>query len=753
MRFLPLFILSLTFIALPVCAVGAGDTQAEGTVQFNRDILPILSNHCFACHGPDANERQGGLRLDIPDAALAGGDSGEAAWVPGDATASSLFNRVSTTDEDERMPPPDFDKQLSPQHISLLKQWIDEGAPYREHWAYVAPVRPALPKIASKTKWPRNAIDAFVLAPLEQKGKHPSPAADRRTLIRRLSFDLIGLPPTIAEVEAFVNDSREDAYQQLVERLLASPHYGERMAQDWLDAARYADTTGFAADSPRTGWLFRDWVIDAINANMPFDQFTIEQLAGDMLPEPTEKQKIATGFHRLSMQALGDNPRKEEFRIKGIVDRLDTTGRVWLGLTLSCAECHAHKYDPISQKEYYQLFAIFNNVPHLGEKMNIHGPRMEVTRTVDGKEQKVAAQIMEEMATPRETFVHVRGDYLNHGEQVAAAVPDFLPSLPEGAKANRLAFARWLVSPEHPLTARVTVNRIWRHYFGTGLVRTVDDFGVQGEHPSHPKLLDWLAVEFIESGWNTKHIHRLIVSSATYRQTSRATPEDYAADAANRRLARGPRVRLPAEQIRDNALAIGGLLERRLGGPSVYPLQPEGLFEEKGLLQYHPKWETSAAPDRYRRGLYVYWKRMNLYPSLAAFGAPTRERCRVDRAKTNTPLQALVLLNDPVYQEAAAAFADQILVHGDDAAKRITYAYQRALSRAPNEDELRRATEFITELSEHFQNNTRAALDVTEDYPPRERAFPSDGKGRVLRAPWVVFASTLLNLDETITKE
>ena len=477
-----------------------------------------------------------------------------------------------------------------------------------EHWAFLPP-RILEPPVVRDSTWVRNGIDRFVLARIESEGIAPSPEASRSTLVRRLSLDLTGLPPTPDQALGFLNDDSPEGYSRLVERLLASPHFGERQAQDWFDLARFADTSGYAADRTRNVWPYRDWVIAAFNENIPFDRFSIDQLAGDLLPGATPEQRVASAFHRHAMQAKGNNPRKEEFRIKGIVDRLEATGRTWLGLTLECAECHDHKHDPISQREYYELFAIFNNVPHLGAGYGVHGPLMKYTPPAVGLAKAaptIEVPVMDELPQPRETHLLVRGDFKNKGERVTAGTPKILPPLKaKGSEPpNRLDFARWLFSADQPLTARVAVNRIWRHHFGEGLVRTVADFGRYGDRPSHPELLDWLAMRFVESGWDVKAMHRLIVSSATYRQASRRLPDAELVDPQNRLLAWFPRVRLPAEQIRDGALAAAGQLSTRIGGPSVFPVQPAGLYEERG--QDLPgnsnfKWVDSTGEGRFRR--------------------------------------------------------------------------------------------------------------------------------------------------------
>jgi len=814
-----------------------------------------------------------------------------------------------------------------------------------EHWAFLPPKK-TVPPVVQDSGWVRNGIDRFILARLESKGIVPSSSASRSTLVRRLSLDLTGLPPTPEQALASVDDDLPGAYLRLVERLVASPHFGERQAQDWFDLARFADTSGYAADRTRYVWPYRDWVIAAFNDNLPFDRFSIDQLAGDLIPGATAEQRVASAFHRHAMQAKGNNPRKEEFRIKGIVDRLEATGRTWLGLTLECAECHDHKHDPISQHEYYEMFAIFNNVPHLGTGYGVHGPLMKYTpsaarlererlaerlaklreelplgqvlregligewqeatqvedagqysltgnltitaeiqtnapigdivskydwkagergfvfgvggegdenaepgklfawfsseaatfegvvaygsqrvddgrihhvavvfesgravrffvngiedtavriegsipkkiaknvrglavgagfensakatafrfdgslsnvrlydrvitnpmgidlsnpivseyRRLSGRLAKVApafdVPVMDELSEPRETHLLVRGDFKNKGERVAAGVPKILPPLrlSDGRSPDRLDFARWLFSADQPLTARVAVNRIWRHHFGEGLVRTVADFGRYGDRPTHPELLDWLAVRFVESGWDVKAMHRLIVSSATYRQASRRRPDVETIDPQNRLLACFPRVRLPAEQIRDGALAAAGQLSAHIGGPSVFPIQPSGLYEERG--QDLPgnsnfKWVNSTGEGRVRRSVYTYWKRMMLHPVMSTFDAPTRQVCVAKRTVTNTPQQALVGLNEPGMHAAAQGLAKRLAKRTSDSAK-VQQAFWICFSRPPDVLEQAQCLEFVKQ----------------------QRLAKRD--------EWTALAAVLLNLDERLTRE
>jgi hypothetical protein len=731
--------------------------EGEERIVFDRDIAPILATHCYSCHGPDSAEQESDLRLDQLDDSIVRSDPEVTVINPGSVQRSALFLRISSDDPEIRMPPVSDSPKLPKTHIETIHTWIEQGARHSRHWAFVAPQRPALPTV-DDVAWPESPIDHFILRKLESERLAPSPTADRYALIRRVSLDLTGVPPTSPEIEGFLSDETPGNWDRLIDRLLGSPRYGECMSLPWLDAARYADTTGHAADKPRTMWLFRDWVIDALNSDMPFDQFTVEQLAGDMLPNATEQQRIATGFHRNSIQALGNNPRKEEFRVKGIIDRLETTGKTWLGLTVACAECHDHKYDPVSQREYYELFAIFNNVPHVGERFEVHGPQIQVlpadTRawiarlrqelselgggvpegSASGDERRralmsrieelesctVTAQVMDELEEPRDTFIHIRGNFENRGERVRPAIPIVTSGrLPVDQPVNRLTFARSIVARTNPLTARVTVNRIWKHHFGNGLTNTVDDFGVRGEYPSHPALLDWLAVEFMESGWDVKHIHRLIVSSATYQQSSDSNARLNRLDSQNRLLARGPRLRLHAEQVRDVALFASGMVTNQIGGPSVYPPQPPttGQFRDGTAGQ----WVNSSGAEQYRRSIYTFWQRMSPYPSMVLFDAPSRERCTVNRPATNTPLQALATLNDPHFVDLARHFGRRIRRAAGSDTDRIRLAFLTSLSRPP-------------ELGE---------LD----------AFVRMVEGSTEDAIWFRVAQVLLNLDEALTKE
>jgi len=983
-------------------------------VDFDRDIRPILADNCFACHGPDEAKRKAKLRLDVR-AGLAD------AVRPGNPAASELIRRISSDDEAELMPPPKSGKKLSAAQRNMLRRWVEQGADWSEHWAYVKPVRPQLPTV-SNVRWVRNPIDHFVLARLEREGLKPSPDADRVTLLRRLTLDLTGLPPSPAEVSAFVADTSPDAYERQVDRLLASPHFGERMALDWLDAARYADTHGYHIDSGRDMTRWRDWVINAFNRNMPFDRFTIEQIAGDLLPAATVDQKIASGFHRNHMINYEGGAIPAEYHAAYVMDRVNTTGTVWLGLTAGCAQCHDHKYDPLTQKEYYQLFAFFNNVPEQGldgrngnaapllrfptaeqdrrlrqlhtevarlearlntadaeldaaqaqwestlkrrelpnwvvlnagsvrspngvtfearsdgsvvasgpnpardtfeitvnqalsdvtglrlealtdpslggatgratngnfvltefeaeaggrkiklaaaeadysqtsfevaraiddnpvtgwavdghsRKENrsalfipvepitasvlivrlrfesefaahaigrfrlstttIRDPKLDVAlpgevakalsreprtpadlRTVrdyfrrsvstegrrlhaelrkhraerDGLIEKVpSAMVMEDLPKPRDSHLLTRGQYDQPGTKVVAATPAWLPALPADAPANRLGLARWLASAENPLTARVIVNRYWQMYFGTGLVKTAEDFGSQGERPSHPELLDWLADEFVRSGWDVKAMQRLIVTSATYRQASVVTPPLFARDPDNRFLARQSRLRLPAEFIRDQALAAAGLLNRDIGGASVSPYNPSGLWEELSFRTDNNEFSAqsfkqSHGRDLYRRGMYTFWKRTSPPASLALFDAPDRETCTVRRARTNTPLQALALLNDPTYVEASRKLAERVIRGAATDPDRIELAVRLVVARPPTDRESAILLRLLWAQRDVWRRDAKRAerfLRVGESaHPPSVPALEL--------ASWSAVAGVILNLDEAVTR-
>jgi len=1021
------------WIPLVVAAFFAADGKAA-SISYNRDIRPLLSDRCFYCHGPDPEHRKAKLRLDTAEGATRD-LGGYQAIEPGKAAASELVSRIFADDADDLMPPPDSDKHLSASERELLRKWIDEGAKYEAHWSFEAPQRAVLPKVKN-TAWIQQPIDAFVLRLLESKGLKPAPAASKETLIRRVSLDLTGLPPTPREVDAFLRDRSEQAYEKVVDRLLKSDRYGERMALVWLNAARYADTHGYQVDAEREMWIWRDWVIDAYNRNQPFDKFTVEQIAGDMLPDASISQQIASGFNRNHRINGEGGVIPEEYRTEYVIDRLETTGTVWLGLTVGCARCHTHKFDPITHKDFYSLYSFFNNVPENGRdgrkgnavpKISVPIPTMQpkvaaaekrvadlkkklaadtpafladlkkwitrsakdlaagtlgpmwnpakadeitatggakfetledgsyvatganpanptytislkpgertvtgirletlthknmtrgglsrsvngnfvltefevlahrpdmneprelklasatagysqskypVSNAIDGKattgwailgrkkvadspavftlveplstdadttltvrlrhdmkykqhaigrfrisltssakpalegkeglpadiltalsaaedqrtpkqrktltdyyrdlspsynpmrKQLAAAQkslgqirkqatttvmVMSEMEETRPAFLLNRGQYDQPGEEVFPAIPVSLGKLPDGAPTNRLGFAQWLVDPANPLPARVTINRYWQMYFGIGLVKTVDDFGAQGEYPSHPQLLDWLATEFVRTGWDVKAMQKLIVTSATYRQSAAASAKLHSSDPDNRLLARGPRFRLDGPAIRDQALAISGLLREQLGGPSVKPYQPAGLWEEVAGNKSR-RYTQGKGDDLYRRSMYSFWKRAVAPPSMIIFDAGGRERCDVGRRETNTPLQALATLNDVQFVEAARFLGQRMIREGGDSpADRLIHGWRLALARQPDKLELSTLKSSYEKHLAHFKTNPDAAkklITVGEN--------ESDIKDPVELAAYATVANVILNLDETITRE
>jgi hypothetical protein len=797
--------------------VGQRPVRTE-QVEYNRDIRPILSRSCFPCHGFDAQQREAGLRLDVSEEACRPTASGVTPIMPGKPELSEVVARICSEDASTVMPPREVKKDLSPRETRLIKQWILEGAAYQPIWSLIPPRRQGVPAIRQTNRgWPRNAIDYFIDARLEQAELLPAAEADRPALIRRLSFDLTGLPPTLDEVDAFLSDTAPDAYEQLVDRLLASPHFGERMAVMWLDAARFADTHGYHLDAGRDMTIWRKWVIDAFNRNLPFDRFTVEQLAGDLLPEATVEHKIASGFNRNHMINFEGGAIGEEYRTAYVADRVNTVSTVWLGLTMGCCQCHDHKFDPFTQHDYYRLFAFFNNldekgidgevgncepllrfptppqqikltelttaiaaikqqiVPQPAKRKKARTARLE--KQLADLEQELAdlqdkipsAMIMAEMDRPRDTFVLVRGQYDQLGEKVTAAVPAALPPLPANPPPNRLGLAQWLVDPSHPLVARVTVNRLWQMLFGNGLVKSSEDFGSQGDLPSHPDLLDWLAIEFVEpspaplgtassSKWNIKAMVRLMVTSATYRQTSALTSKRRDRDPENRLYSHLSRTRLPAEFIRDQALAVSGLLQHRIGGPSVSPYQPAGLWEELNSLEKmgsrEQKWsrrfyQQSHGPDLYRRGMYTIWKRTAPAPSMSAFDAPDRENCAVRRANSNTPLQALVLLNDPTYVEAARKLAERVLAEApNDLNDRLAYLFRLTLCRPPSKAECAVLEATLEDQLGRFRNRPSAARELLQV----GESSRNEQLDLVEHAAWTNLASVVLNLDEAITR-
>lgn len=739
-------------------SVHAAEPPRSAQIQFNRDVRPILSENCFACHGFDPKHREGGLRLDNFEGATEDRD-GARGIVPGDLAKSDAWQRIISDDKDELMPPPKSHKPpLSAKQREILKTWISQGAKYERHWSFEPPKRHAAPEVAGVT----HPVDRFIQARLAEEGLKPSPTAEPATLLRRVTLDLTGLPPSPAEADAFLKAHAADpekAYRELVDRLLASQHYGERWGRWWLDQARYADSNGYSIDAPRQIWKYRDWVIGALNRDMPFDQFTIEQFAGDLLPKATEGQVIATGFHRNTQINQEGGIDKEQFRIDSVFDRVATTGTVWLGLSIGCAQCHDHKFDPIEQKEYYRMFAFLNNQdeptlkvidpsvdvkgmtaefneitakletlvknrydevttwekemsPEFRKKQAfavrkvmekavakrtladnlvlfaIIAPPSDELRILSDRykeldtllKQGTTTLVMKELPKPRKTTVFIKGDFTRPADEVTPGTPKVLHSLQASSmQPNRLDLAKWLISPENPLTARVIANRLWQQYFGRGIVETENDFGMQGTVPSHPELLDWLATEFMARKWSLKEMHRLIVTSHTYRQNSGDTPVLREKDPSNVLLGRQSRLRLDAEVVRDVCLTASGLLSPKVGGPPVYPPIPDGVM---GQGQVKRVWSVSKGADRYRRGLYTFVYRGSPPPSLTVFDAPEGFSTCTRRIRSNTPLQALTLLNDGGFFEFAMALEKIIRQDG------LETAFRRCTTRAPQADEL-----------------------------------------------------------------
>ena len=810
------FVTGSVLVAAPLLAQQA--TVSDGT-----EVQPVLKANCQPCHNEKL--RSSGLALTTKDAILTGGNRGPAIK-PGNPDESLLVRAIEQSG-DLKMPP---GRKLQPDDIATIRRWVALGAawpkedasasrPKGSDWWAFQPVKRVNPPPVKDAAWVRNPIDQFVLARLEKENLQPSPEASKETLLRRVSLDLTGLVPSPREIRDFLADTSPDAYERVVDRLLASPHYGERWGRHWLDVARYADSDGYTIDAPRQVWKYRDWVINALNRDMPFDQFAIEQIAGDMLPNPTVDQLIATGFHRNTASNYEGGIDFEQYRVEAVVDRVSTTGAAFLGLTLGCARCHDHKFDPISQKEFYQLFAYFNNVDEItseDERYDFNRPILEVPapeeiarrkafdaqwlalsrelityvrelaarprksgdedpskdpgliervqnlRDLRRREPKVTTTlVMRELPRPRESYVQLGGDFTRKGVSVQPAVPAVLPQLPESAK-TRLDLAKWLVDSQNPLTSRVTVNRMWQACFGKGIVETENDFGKQGSSPSHPELLDWLASEFIREKWSQKAIHRLIVTSATYRQSSKRRPEIEAVDPYNKMLARQNRLRLEAEIIRDSALTASGLLTDTVGGPSVYPPIPDGAMS---VTQVSGTWPTAIGPDRYRRGLYTFFRRSAAYPGLVVFDAPDATSACTRRTRSNTPLQALTTLNDETFTEFAEGLAARVLKEAPpDNEQRIRYACMLALSRQPRPDEEKRLERFLVQQEDEYKTKPARATELIYkggkfgpdgnplNPPPPKLAdmLPAD---LPLEAAWTGVARVLLNLDDFLTRE
>lgn len=736
-----------------MAGVGLAAEPVPPAVDFQREIRPILSDKCFYCHGPDEQHRKADLRLDSREGLFQRlGDQPVVA--AGQPASSQLWLRISHADPDQMMPPRDAGKALSAKERELIRRWIEEGAQWKEHWAYTTPVRPVIPEVTGDTAASfaaQSDLDRLVQARWRQSGLQSAGPADPRTLLRRLSFDLTGLPPTRTDVAAFVVESAENpeaAYMAAVERMLASPHYGERMALGWLDAVRYADTVGYHGDQEHQISPYRDYVIASFNDNLRFDQFTREQLAGDLLPQPTVEQRIATGYNRLLQTSHEGGVQQKEYLLKYASDRVRNLGSVWLGATLQCCECHDHKFDPLPQRDFYRLAAFFSDIDDLqsfksgNDNPAKREPELEVTTRLSPTEKR--RTLITVAMEPRPVRVLGRGDWMDEtGEIVLPGVPAVFKQLTVDRRANRLDLANWLTSPDNPTTARVFVNRLWKQFFGKGLAGRLDDFGAQGEAPVNPELLDWLAVEFVESGWDIKHMVRLMVLSQTYRQSS----VGISADTENRLLARQSRWRLEAELIRDNALSVSGLLNLQIGGRSARPYQPAGYFQ---FLNF-PKRDYVAdiGPEQYRRGVYTHWQRAYLHPMLKAFDAPSREECTCERPQSIAPQAALVLLNDPTFIEAARVFAVRIMREGGTSTdERLRWAWEVALSRSPTDRELAVMKHFIATDQAEFAADPSAVEALCKI----GLAPVPAGIDQVELAAWTSAARAIFNKNEFVTR-
>ncbi|MGK0220222.1 MAG: hypothetical protein ACI9HE_003732 [Planctomycetota bacterium] len=825
--------LSVLYVSLLVAALGlqervsAQDARAQlaaaasqQEVRFNRDVRPLLADRCFHCHGPDAHDRKGKLRLDRadgPQGATTARD-GIQAIRPGSLEDSELWYRLTTTDEHDLMPPLDSNKQpLDAQERELIKRWIEQGAPYQDHWAFVAPTQPSAPQVADEA-WLEQPLDGFVLRQLESQGLAPSPKADKRTLLRRASFDLTGLPPTLDEIQAFLEDDDAGAYERVLDRLLSSPRFGEHRAKYWLDLVRFADTNGLHHDHYRDQSPYRDWVIRSLNANLPYDRFVTEQLAGDLIPDPTDQQLIASGFNRLHMIIDGGTMLPEESLARNVIDRVSAVGTAFMGLTVQCAVCHDHKYDPIEQKDFYQLSAFFNNLdgaPETGgrsgadfrrglqppyisfptedqsaglesfdqERATLQARHDELQASAESTEEEAVApdeeyaaqlkhlqdelkrvqrertelmvsvagaMVMKERTEVRPAHILVRGAYDNPGELVERNVPGFLPSMePKDGLRSRLDLAQWLVAPEQPLTARVAVNQFWQQLFGTGIVKTSEDFGTQGEWPSHLELLDHLARSFVESGWDVKALFKRIMLSATYQQAGATTRAQFEADPENRMLSRASRFRMDAEMIRDQILASSGILNTSMYGPSVKPPQPAGIWKAVSLPDSYPRiFEADQGEQIYRRSLYTFWKRGMPPPQMTMLDAPNRESCAARRERTNTPLQALLLMNEAEYLRAAGQLASRTLAIPElSPTQRLTHIYETITSKLPSTSVSQKLLNYLQDVEQLYEQDTQLAEQLCADLP-----LP-DGCSNARLAAWTMLVSTVYNLDITKTRE
>ena len=829
------------------CLLLTFSSLSVGAIDFNRDVRPILADHCLECHGVDEAARKADLRLDEPESAFSSRD-GVVAIVPGAPAESELIRRIYTSDPDDLMPPPDHPRSLSESDRNMLRDWIAQGAGYSQHWAFVTPQRPLTSTQTAGNHLSRqqNPVDAFVFDRLREMGLEPAGEADRATLIRRASLDLTGLPPTLDEIDAFLADGDPQAWERVVDRLLASQRFGERMAMWWMDGARYADSHGFQADWERYQWPWRDWLIKAFNDNQPFDEFTLDQLAGDLRPSASKNQILATGFHRNHRINTEGGSLNEEWLVENVIDRVETTGAVWLGLTLGCARCHDHKYDPITQNDFYSFFAFFFNIPEQGKGPGRQGnfepvislptplqqnrleelrsTSQQLTNKLTGLNSRLAqlranltpddpnlneviqsvikvapdkrskdqikvlddfliesqlpelgdvrtelarvagdlkkeessvpsAMVLREMADPRQAHILIRGEYDKKGQPVEPAIPVVFQRQANRQIDDRLGLAQWIVSRENPLTARVQVNRFWEQLFGRALVASSENLGIQADYPTHPALLDWLAVEFMESGWDIKHIIKTIVMSATYRQSAAVDEERLEKDPTNEWLSRGSRFRVQAEMVRDQSLFLAGLLVEKIGGPSVYPYQPDGIWSEFNFYGNLRNYRTATDDGLYRRSLYTIWKRTAAPPAMTLFDMPNREICVVKRSRTNTPLQALALMNDVTYVEASRHFASRIdSLSPGSISEWMSLAFRMATSRHPHPDEVTLLVEGFERRRQYYLSDQSAAeAYLSQGQTPLDLSGLNEGE-LARRAALATTASLILNLDETLNR-
>jgi hypothetical protein len=744
----------------------ASITEAGEMISYNFQVRPIFSDKCFKCHGPDANKRAAGLRLDIESEAFKALQEhpNSRALVPGNVNQSELYLRIVSKDSSQIMPPLDSHlPSLTEEEIATIKKWIEQGAKYEKHWAFVAPVKSAIPKV-SNTSWPKNEIDYFILSKLEKINIDPNEEADKERLLKRVAFDLTGLPPTPDQTAAFLNDKSPNAYEKMVDAFLAQKAYGERMALPWLDIARYADSHGYQDDNYRSQWPWRDWVIHAFNKNMPYNQFITWQMAGDLIPNATKEQILATGFNRNHKITEEGGVVDEEYRVEYVVDRTNTLSSGVLGLTMECAKCHDHKYDPFTQKNYFQLTAFFNNVTEKGLESTVGGaetyakhPRMEITKEDlkgilsfinKADSNKLEVSVMKDADTIRKTYVLLRGNYDQHGDEVKPGTPESI--LPFGVQypSNRLGLSQWLFDAKNPLTSRVFVNRMWQEFFGRGIVKSAGDFGMQGDLPSHPALLDWLAVDFRENGWNIKRLVKTMVMSATYRQSAVVTKNKLQIDPENTFLSRAPRIRLNAEFVKDMVLASSGLLNKSIGGTSVKAYQPKGLWElatsGRGILSSY-KQDTGNAV--YRRGMYTFIKRTVPPPNMMIFDGSSRDQCDVKRSRTNTPLQALIMLNDPTVLEASLALSDKLLKNGKEKNAMLNDAFKKIICRAPTDKEIKILSEYWNDKAAYFKNNQAQAKQIINVGQYKPTFNQNDALAAFMQVIQIIY-----NMEEAITK-